>query len=102
VIDGVLESTEQAAIEGGAARERAVEDELRRTVRMRGREQGGEWPALRHAEQHRLTRPRGVHHRLDVLHPLIESGRVGRGIREPGTALVEEDDAGERGQVLDE
>jgi hypothetical protein len=46
--------------------------------------------------------PSRVHHRAYVLHPLLERGRIGRAVRQPGAALVDEDQPREPGQTPQE
>src|SRR5215472_9538637 len=43
-----------------------------------------------------------VHHGAHVVHPLLEGRNVDDPVREPGSALVEGDKTGERGQALTE
>ena len=84
----------------GEAAERA---QRVRPLRVRRREQDAHVAALRGAEHRRSLRADRVHHGSHVVHPLLERRQVTLRdrIRHPGAALVEEDEARERGEPLE-
>jgi hypothetical protein len=65
---------------------------------MGGREQGAQGGPLQIAADGRALRPGGVQDGQDILHGVLQDDRSGRVIREPGTALVEHNQPGERHQ----
>jgi hypothetical protein len=75
------------------AGEGAVEDERRRALGIRSREQQAHRAALRDAHQHGALGAPGVHDRAHVVHPRLEVGRAGYAIRKTGAALVEDEHA---------
>jgi hypothetical protein len=79
-----------------------VENESGRAIRMGSCEQDAHGSTLRDPEQSRALGARGVHDRPDVVDPLLERGRLGDGVGEPGPALVEEDQARESAEALEE
>jgi hypothetical protein len=67
-----------------------------------GGEQHAHRPALGDPEQRRPFGSRGVHHRPDIVDPLLEGRHLADGIGEPGAALVEDDQARERADPIEE
>ncbi len=84
------------------AHDRVVEDESSGALGVRGREQDGQCGAVRGTEERSFLGTGGVHDRSHVVHSLLERGRAGHGIRDAGTALVEEQHAreGREGTVV--
>jgi len=82
----------------------AVQDECRRSLRVRRREQSAHRCPFGHPQKRRPARADGVAHRQDVGHPRLERRelRLGDAIAEPGAALVEQDQPGECGQPGEE
>jgi hypothetical protein len=60
---------------------------------VRCREQHCERTTLRFAHDRCALASHGVHHRSDVVHPHLESGRSRDAVRHPHAAFVEEDQA---------
>jgi hypothetical protein len=79
-----------------------VERERRRPLGVRRGEEQTQRPAVRDAEEGRLLRVDGVHHGTHVVHPLLEGWHALHRVRKPGAALVEDDQARERGELLEE
>jgi len=65
-------------------------------------EKGAHGPALGDPEERRPLGPGGIHHRSDVVDPLLECRHLGDGVGEPGAALVEKDEAREGADPLEE
>ena len=86
----------------GRAPHRAVEDQRGHALRVGGREQDAHRPALGDPEQRRALGSGGVHDRPHVVDPLLESRRLRDRVGQPGAALVEDDQARERGEPLEE
>ncbi len=80
----------------------AVEHQSGHALGMSGREQDAHRPALGDPEQGRPLGPGGVHDRPDVVDPLLERRHLGDGVGQPGAALVEDDQARERAEPLEE
>jgi hypothetical protein len=72
-----------------------MEYERGRPVGVRRCEEEGQRCAVRRAMERRPLRAGRVHDGSDVVHPLLEWGRAGDGIRDSAAALVEEDHPGE-------
>ena len=83
-------------------RERAVEGDGAGPLRVRRREEDRHRPSLVVPEQRRSLGAHGVHHRAHVVHPRLQVGNAPVSVREAGTALVQTDEARERGQPLEE
>ena len=83
-------------------RERAVEGEGAGALGVRRREEDRHRPSLVVPEQRRSLGAHGIHHRAHVVHPRLEVGDAAVSVREAGTALVEADEARERGQPFEE
>ena len=86
----------------GRAPHRAVEHQRGDALGVGGREQDAHRPALGDPEQGRPLGPGGVHDRPDVVDPLLEGRHLGDRVGQPGAALVEEDQARERAEPLEE
>ena len=71
----------------------AVEHQSAHTIGVCGREQHAHRPTLGNPEERRPLRPRGVHHCPNVVDPLLEGRHLADRVREPGAALVEDDQA---------
>ena len=67
--------------------------ETQGAFRVRRREQRTHERALESGPEHRAVGAGGVHHRSDVVHPDLERGHAGDGIRQPGPSLVEHEEA---------
>src|SRR4051812_39905702 len=78
----------------------AVEDQSKRAVWIRCRVEGCHRRTLRNAQDYGALRAGGVHHGADVVGSLLERGDLLDAVGEPGAALVEEDQAGERGDAV--
>jgi hypothetical protein len=82
---------------------RAVEkNEGRRPLRIGGREQRPERPAVRDANERGLVGVRCVHDRANVVHACLERRYAGKAVGHTGAALVEEEQAAERGEPAEE
>ena len=81
-----------------AARVGAQRHQRQRAVRVRGREQRAHRPALGHADHGRALGAGGVHHRAHVVHALLQRRDPQHPVRQPGPALVEQDQPPHRGQ----
>ena len=77
-----------------------VEDECRRPLRICGREQCRHCRALRVTKDGGPFRPDGIHDRANVVHPRLEIRNTTDPIGNPGSALVENDQAAERRESL--
>ena len=84
-----------------AARRRVVEDEGARPLRIRGREQERDPRAFLRRPEHRALGIDGVHDGADVVHPRLERRHLANRVREAAPALVEQEDAGVPGEILD-
>ena len=71
-------------------------------LRVRRREQAAHRSALGHAQQRGARGAHRVHHRADVVHPLLERRQLRHAVREAGAALVEQDQPRERGEPEEE
>ena len=69
---------------------------------MSRREQDAHRPALGDPEERRPLGPRGVHDRPDVVDPQLQGRHLGDGVGQPVAALVEDDQARERAEPLQE
>ncbi len=74
----------------------SVEDEMTDLLRIRRRIQNAHRPALGRAEHCRSLHTSRVHHRLRVVHPLLQCWRSCNGIGQACSPLVEDDQASER------
>jgi hypothetical protein len=79
----------------GSAMTRAVKDERRRPLRIRGGEECAHLAAVARAEERRLLGADGVENRTHVLHLRLQSRRRPRAIRRSDPALVEQNQPGE-------
>ena len=84
------------------ANESLVQDDPVDTLGIGSREEEADRSALRHAEQRCPLAADRLHHGTDVVHPLLETRHAGDPIREPIAAFVEDDDARESGQAVEE
>jgi hypothetical protein len=87
-----------------AARVAADHDQRVGALGVRRREQRAERTTLGNADQGRAFRPGRLHHGAHVVQPLLECRQLGHrhGIRQSRAALVEQDEAPERGQPRQE
>src|SRR6266566_9397837 len=83
------------------ARRRVDQNQGRRSLRIGGREQRAERPAIAEAADNRTLGPSRVHHRTDVVHPHLERG-PDDAVRHACPALVEEEEATQRRQAAEE
>ncbi len=74
---------------------RSVEDERRDALRVHGREQDAHRPALRVPHQRCPLDADGVHDGAYVVYARLEIGKSAGTVREPGSSLVEPDQARE-------
>ena len=79
---------------------RAVEDQRGHALRVRRREESGEGPSFRMAEEDRLFRSDGVEHGAEIVGPHVEVGGL-RSVGQARSPLVEQDQAIRRRQPLD-
>jgi hypothetical protein len=79
-----------------------VQDERNGPPRVGRCEEDAHRAALGHADQRRSFRTHRVHDRADVVHPLFERRRADVAVRQPHPPLVEDHQARERRQPLDE
>jgi hypothetical protein len=94
LVDGVEQSPQivhrpRVVRRAHTALEARVKDESVDALRVHGREQRGDPGALADAHQHRAFEILGVHHRPNVIGPLLQRRRAGERVREPAAALVE-------------
>jgi hypothetical protein len=84
--------------------ERAVQDERGRAFRVGGGEERAHRSSFGDPQQRRPLRPRGVHYRANVVHPLLEDRQLvhGHPVGETGPTLVEHDQPAERGEPPEE
>ncbi len=82
--------------------EAVIEDQPGGALGVTGGEEAAERRPLGEAQQRRPLRADGVHHRPDIVHPLLEGGSGSHRVRQPRAALVEHDQPGEAGQPLQE
>ena len=87
---------------GAEAGHGAVQRERLDTLRIGGREQDAHRASLGDAEKRRAIDSDGIHHGLQVIHPLVKGRHVSRRIRKSGAALVPHDQPGATGESLDE
>jgi hypothetical protein len=80
----------------GALRIGAVDDEGPHPLGIRGGEEDAHRPAFRVPEERRRLAPDGVHDRSHVVHPRLEVREPHVSVGQPGPALVEADEPGER------
>jgi hypothetical protein len=82
----------------------ADQDQRRRSLRVRPGEQDTQGRSFRDAQERRPFRAHGITHRAQIIHAGLESRELvlRDPIREPGAALVEEDQPGERCKPLKE
>ena len=83
-------------------RERVVEDERPRPLRSCCREHHGGRSALAHTKEDGLPKAGGIHDGLDLGRSIIQRSNFRDRVREPESGLVEQQDATERGQLLEE
>jgi hypothetical protein len=69
---------------------------------VRGSEQRAHRPALRDPEERRAFAPRGIHHGPHIVDPLLEGRHLADRVGEAGAALVEDDQARERADPVEE
>ena len=86
----------------GGSTHRAVEHESSHTIGVRGREHHAHRTALGDAEKGRSLGCSGIHDRPNVVDSLLEGRHLGNGVGQPGPALVEDDQARERADPLEE
>ena len=86
----------------GGASHCSVENESAHPVGVSSCRQNAHRPALRDPEQGGPLGARGVHDRPDVVAALLERRNLGDGIGQPGAALVEDDQAREGAEPLEE
>jgi hypothetical protein len=80
----------------------AVQHQGSHALGVSGREQHAHRAALRDPKERRPLGSGGVHHRPDVVNPELEGRHLGDGVGQPVAALVEDDQARERGEPLEE
>ena len=73
-----------------------------RALRIGGREENRQGRALGYPEEHRMLGTGGVHDRPDVVHALLEGRDTDHAVGHAYSTLVEQDEAGERSQPLEE
>jgi hypothetical protein len=83
-------------------RHRAPEDQAPATLRVGSREQRGHRAAVGSADQCSPFRPCRIHHRPDVVHPLLDVWNPHPAVGHAGPPLVEHDHAAERREPLEE
>ena len=81
---------------------RAVEDQRGRALRIRRGEEHARRAALRDPVEGRPLHAGGIHHRLHVVHPLLQRGWAAHGVRQAGATLVEDHDARKRAEPLEQ
>ena len=86
----------------GQERERTVEDQRPRSLRSFCRKHDGLRAALAHTEEHGLSEADGVHDGLDLGRSILEQTNFRDGVRQPDPSLVEQRDATERGELIEE
>ena len=86
----------------GGAPHGAVEHQRRDALGVGGREQDAHRAALGDPEERRPLGSGGVHDSPDVVAPLLEGGRLDDRVGQPAAALVEDDQARERAEPLEE
>ena len=86
----------------GGASHSAVQHQSGHAIGVSRCEKGAHGPALGDPEERRPLGPGGIHHRSDVVDPLLECRHLGDGVGEPGAALVEKDEAREGADPLEE
>jgi hypothetical protein len=84
------------------ARAGAEQDQRDRALGVGRGEQHGHRTAFRHAENDRTLGADGVHHSAGIVHPDLERREpiLGDPVGEPDASLVEQHDAGERGEAF--
>jgi hypothetical protein len=89
---------------GAGARKCAVEDEGSGPLGVGRSEERAQRSAFRDSQQRGSLRSDGIHHSPNVVHPLLQDRDLGRGhpVGQPGSALVEDDQPGERSQPTPE
>ena len=95
-------ATQVVPAAAGQERERTVEDQRPRSLRSFCREHDGLRAALAHAEEHGLSESDGVHDGLDLGRSIIQRANFRDRVRQPDPSLVEQEDATERGELLEE
>ena len=83
-------------------RERAGEDQRPRSLRSFCREDHGGRAALAQTEDDGLSEADGVHDGLDLGRSIIQRANLRDRVRQPDPGLVEQEDATERGELLQE
>ena len=73
----------------GEARKAAVERQRAATIRIGRGKQDGQRRAFGNPQQRCLLHAGRIHHRAEIVHTLIEAGKLGYPIRHSGAALVE-------------
>ena len=83
-------------------RERAVEDQRPGSLRSCCREHHGGRAALTQTEEDGLSEADGVHDGLDLGRSIIQRANLRDRVRQPDPGLVEQEDATERGELIEE
>ena len=86
----------------GHERVRAVKDHRPRSLRSFCREEDGLRATLAHTEDGGLSETDGVHDGLDLGHPIIQRANLRHRVRQPDPGLVEQKDATEGGELVEE
>ena len=86
----------------GKPRQRSVQNQRANPFRIRCREENAHRSALGHTEERGAIRPGCIHHRVQVVHALIERRNTCDGIRQAGTALVPGDEPRPLRQLFEE
>ena len=87
---------------GWHGRVRAVEDQRPRSLWSFCREDNGGRAALTHTEEDGFFEAGGVHHGLDLGGSIIQRANSRDRVRQPGPGFVEQSDATEGGELLEE
>ena len=83
-------------------REGAGKDQRPRSLRSCCREEDGGRATLARPEKHRSLEADGVHDGFDLGRPIIQRANFRNRVRQPHPGLVEQKDATERGEPLEE
>jgi hypothetical protein len=84
----------------GIVRDRVEQNERPRPFGVRRRVENGHRATVVGSEKHGAGRPDGVEYGADVVHPRLERRKLSAQVREPGAALVEEDQPETLGKAL--
>ena len=87
---------------GEGVRGGAVKNQRPRSLRSCCREEDGGRAAIARPEKHRSFEAGGVHDSLDLGRPIVQRANMRDRVRQPGAGLVEQKDATERGEPLEE